>query len=221
MPGSRIKEVRMNLPTILEAAALLGPAYEYLLPVAPTLDQNFLQQSDRPQKITLVPEALPALWHSRAGIVASGTATVEAAMMNTPFVMVYRVSRLTYLLGKPRVKVSRFAMVNLIADDEVVPELVQDDFTAQNVVDHIATQFFRTVSARAHDRRLGPGEGTAKSSGRRRTLLSTRRTGRRKSSFRSDQAPIEGQFHLQTVFPGLSVIIVMTAYLAGDKDLTR
>jgi lipid-A-disaccharide synthase len=139
MPGSRIKEVRMNLPTILEAAAVLGPAYEYLLPVAPTLDQNFLRSLVGGRKITLVPESLPALWHSRAGIVASGTATVEAAMMNTPFVMVYRVSRLTYRLGKPRVKVSRFAMVNLIADDDVVPELVQDDFTAQNVVDHIAT----------------------------------------------------------------------------------
>jgi lipid-A-disaccharide synthase len=81
-----------------------------------------------------LPEALPALYHSRAGIIASGTATVEAAMMNTPFVMVYRVSPLTYLLGKPRVKVPRFAMVNLIAEDEVVPELVQHDFTAANVV---------------------------------------------------------------------------------------
>jgi lipid-A-disaccharide synthase len=81
-----------------------------------------------------VPDALPALWHSRAGIVASGTATVEAAMMNTPFVMVYRVSPLTYLLGKPRVKVPRFAMVNLIAEEEVVPELVQHDFTAGKVV---------------------------------------------------------------------------------------
>ena len=85
-------------------------------------------------KIKLVPDALPALFHSRAGIVASGTATVEAAMMNTPFVMVYRVSPLTYALGKPRVKVPRFAMVNLIAGEEVVPELVQHDFTASNVV---------------------------------------------------------------------------------------
>jgi len=55
-------------------------------------------------------------------------------MMNTPFVMVYRVSPLTYLLGKPRVKVPRFAMVNLIAGEEVVPELVQHDFTAANIV---------------------------------------------------------------------------------------
>jgi len=134
MPGSRVKEVCMNLPTILESAAQLGSAYEFLLPVAPTLDRNFLSSLIGSQKITLVPDALPALWHSRAGIVASGTATVEAAMMNTPFVMVYRVSPLTYLLGKPRVKVPRFAMVNLIAGEEVVPELVQHDFTAANVV---------------------------------------------------------------------------------------
>jgi lipid-A-disaccharide synthase len=134
MPGSRVKEVRMNLPTILESAALLGNSYEFLLPVAPTLDRSFLQSLIGEQKISLVPEALPALYHSRAGIVASGTATVEAAMMNTPLVMVYRVSPLTYLLGKPRVKVPRFAMVNLIAEEEVVPELVQHDFTAEKVV---------------------------------------------------------------------------------------
>lgn len=134
MPGSRVKEVRMNLPTILESASLLGSAYEFLLPVAVTLDRSFLLNLIGQQKITLVPDALPALWHSRAGIVASGTATVEAAMMNTPFVMVYRVSPLTYALGKPRVKVPRFAMVNLIAGEEIVPELVQHDFTAEKVV---------------------------------------------------------------------------------------
>ena len=58
-------------------------------------------------------------------------------MMNLPFVMVYRVSGLTYLLGKPRVKVPRFAMVNLIAGEEVVPELVQQDFTAENVASRV------------------------------------------------------------------------------------
>ena len=134
MPGSRVKEVRMNLPTILESAALVGSSYESVLPVAPTLDRSFLAKLIGGQKVTLVTDALPALHHSRAGIVASGTATVEAAMMNTPFVMVYRVSPLTYLLGKPRVKIPRFAMVNLIAEEEVVPELVQQDFTAENVV---------------------------------------------------------------------------------------
>ena len=134
MPGSRVKEVRMNLPTMLAAAAEIGGTYEFLLPVAPTLDRAFLQTLIGQQSITLVPAALPALAHSRAGIIASGTATVEAAVMGMPFVMVYRVSPLTYALGKPRVKVPRFAMVNLIAGEEVVPELVQGDFTAQNVV---------------------------------------------------------------------------------------
>ena len=141
MPGSRRKEVRMNLPTMLEAAARLGRSFEFLLPVARTLDAAFLrelaktrQAASLQQNIRLVPEALPALFHSRAGIVASGTATVEAAIMGTPFVMVYRVSRLTYALGKPRVKVPYFAMVNLIAEEEVVPELVQHKFTAENIV---------------------------------------------------------------------------------------
>jgi lipid-A-disaccharide synthase len=137
MPGSRVKEVRMNLPTILAAAAQIGSDYEFLLPVAPTLDRAFLKSIIGRQDIRLVPESLPALWHSRAGIIASGTATVEAAMMRTPFVMVYRVSQLTYALGKPRVKVPHFAMVNLIAGEKVVPELVQDDFTAANVVAQI------------------------------------------------------------------------------------
>jgi lipid-A-disaccharide synthase len=134
MPGSRVKEVRMNLPTILQAAALLGSDHEFILPVAPTLDRAFLKSIIGQQRIILVPESLPALWHSRAGMVASGTATVEAAMMRTPFVMVYRVSPLTYLLGRPRVKIPHFAMVNLIAGKQVVPELVQHEFTATNVV---------------------------------------------------------------------------------------
>ena len=135
MPGSRVKEVRMNLPAILESASKLGSTYEFLLPVAPTLERAFLQAlvADN-SSIRLVSEALPALVQSRAGIIASGTATVEAAMMGTPFVMVYLVSPLTYLVGRPRVKVSHFAMVNLIAGEEIVPELVQEDFTADNVV---------------------------------------------------------------------------------------
>jgi len=134
MPGSRVKEVRMNLPIMLEAAAQLDRAFEFLLPIAPTLECHWLEGLVGRQAITFVPEALPALWHSRAGIIASGTATIEAAVMSTPFVMVYRVSPLTYIMGKPRVKVRHFAMVNLIADEEVVSELVQHQFTANNVV---------------------------------------------------------------------------------------
>ena len=116
MPGSRQKEVRMNLPTVLEAADRMGSAYEFLLPVARTLDLAFFRQliglsRTNTANIHLVSGALPALFHSRAAIIASGTATVEAAIMGTPF-----------------------AMVNLIAGEQVVPELVQHTFTAQNIV---------------------------------------------------------------------------------------
>src|SRR4051812_31658964 len=148
MPGSRKKEVRMNLPGILQAAELLGTSYEFLLPVAATVDRNLLAaevsnshfsknaRSGAPSGnvLHLVAEALPALAHSCAGIIASGTATVEAAVMETPFVMVYRVTPLTYLLGRWTIKVPHFAMVNLIAGEEVVPELVQQDFTAERIV---------------------------------------------------------------------------------------
>jgi lipid-A-disaccharide synthase len=135
MPGSRMKEVRLNLPVILQSVATLGPQYDFLLPVAPTLDRIWLEGLiGKTSSVRLVPDALPALAHSRAGIIASGTATVEAALMGTPFVMVYRVSPLTYLLGRSRVRVPHFAMVNLIAGKTVVPELVQRDFTAEKVV---------------------------------------------------------------------------------------
>jgi lipid-A-disaccharide synthase len=176
MPGSRVKEVRMNLPTILKSAELLGPDYQFLLPVAPTLDRGFLaslieRKPIADVRITLVPESLPALGHSRAGIVASGTATVEAAMMNTPFVMVYCVSFLTYLLGKPRVRVPYFAMVNLIAGEQVVPELVQHDFNAKTVVYHLreilpdgpGRQRMLDGLARVKARLLPPGTGSASS----------------------------------------------------------
>ena len=145
MPGSRRKEVKMNLPEILQAVTALGNEFEFLLPVAPTLSAEFLKtrisETSRRKgipnsinQIHLVPATLPALAHSRAGIIASGTATVEAAMMELPFVMVYRVTPLTYLLGRSTVKVPHFAMVNLIAGKEIVPELVQDDFTAERIV---------------------------------------------------------------------------------------
>ena len=138
MPGSRAKEVRMNLPEMLQAANLLGDDYEFVIPVAPTISKDLIlevmKRDSGTVAIHLVADALPALAHSRAGVIASGTATVEAAMMGTPFVMVYRVSRLTYFLGRSRVKVPHFAMVNLIAGREIVPELVQHDFTAEKVV---------------------------------------------------------------------------------------
>jgi lipid-A-disaccharide synthase len=142
LPGSRFKEIRLNLPEMIEAASQLHEPYEFLLPFAPTLTPGHIDQvrtmlpSEGP-RITLVNDARAALHHARASVVASGTATVEAALIGNPFIVVYRVSKVTYSVARRVVKVPYVAMVNLIAGREVVPELIQSDFTAPNVVLHL------------------------------------------------------------------------------------
>ena len=138
LPGSRHKEIRMNLPAMLRMAELLGCDYQFVLPIAPGIDPwwlDLLVQKLNPSYnfILLTTTDTRALAHARAAVVASGTATVEAAMMGTPMVVVYRVSPLTWTLGRPLVHVKHFAMVNLIAGELVVPELIQADFTPENV----------------------------------------------------------------------------------------
>jgi lipid-A-disaccharide synthase len=139
LPGSREKELRLNLPEILAAAALLqgrGDNFEFVLPVASTLSHEWVEQQLKPSpvRIKLASEAGPVLMHSRAAVVASGTATVEAALTGTPFVVVYRLKPLTWLLGRRLVSLDTFAMPNLIAGRKIVPELIQDGFNAQNIV---------------------------------------------------------------------------------------
>ncbi len=139
LPGSRKKEVGMNLPALLEAAEHMKDRFQFLLPVASTLDRAWMQ-SLMPASgthIRLVGQASSALPHLRAAAVASGTATVEAALAGTPMVVVYRVSSLTWKLGRGLLRVPFIAMPNLIAGREVVPELVQSDFTADVVASRI------------------------------------------------------------------------------------
>ncbi len=136
LPGSRRGEVSRIFPVLLQAAQLLGPDYVYTVPVASTLDAawmaSFLHHYGGPP-ITFTRDARATVLHARAAAVASGTSTLEAALIGTPFAMVYRVAPLTWRLGRRLVKVDRFAMVNLIAERDVVPELVQTDFTPQRV----------------------------------------------------------------------------------------
>jgi lipid-A-disaccharide synthase len=140
LPGSRRGEVSRIFPVLLEAAQLLGPDYVYIVPVASTLDADwmasFLRDYSGPP-ITLTKDARATLLHARAAAVSSGTATLEAALIGTPFVMVYGVAPLTWRLGRRLVKVDRFAIVNLIAERDVVRELVQADFTPQRVCEEL------------------------------------------------------------------------------------
>jgi len=143
LPGSRAKEVRLNLPEMVKAAQALQHSsdYEFLLPLAPTLtgEQRAEIQAMLPiaPKITITGDSRATLHHARASVVASGTATVEAALIGNPFVVVYRVSRVTYAVAQRVVDVPHVAMVNLIAGRRAVPELIQSDFTAANLVLHL------------------------------------------------------------------------------------
>jgi lipid-A-disaccharide synthase len=139
LPGSRRREVRLNLPPMLEAVELLSKEsaeYEYLLPVASTLDPEWVRYQLGPvhKTIKLTENAQATALLCRAAVVASGTATVETALTGTPFVVVYRLSPLTWLFGRRLVKLDTFAMPNLIAGKKVVPELIQSDFTGKAVM---------------------------------------------------------------------------------------
>ena len=154
LPGSRPREIRDHLPEMLEAARSLaqsvplaahsGQAFEFIVPLASTL--NVAQRAEALQiardhggglAVRMMDDARSALMHARASVVASGTATVEAALIGNPFVVVYRVSTLTYAIAKRVVKVPHVAMANLIAGKRVVPELIQHDFTAANIVQQL------------------------------------------------------------------------------------
>jgi lipid-A-disaccharide synthase len=142
LPGSRKKEVLLNLPEMLGAARLLAShpeGFEFVLPVASTLDESWLrrQLALAGEDVRLTHDARAALKHSRAAVVASGTATVEAALAGAPFTVVYRLAPLTWLLGRRLVSLDTFAMPNLIAGRRIVPELIQKDFTAANIVREI------------------------------------------------------------------------------------
>jgi lipid-A-disaccharide synthase len=161
LPGSRWREIEANLPTMVEMACRHPRNVEYILPVASTIDRARLadftagwisyNQTTHSQAhagtplpyIHLVSDAREALHHARASIVASGTATVQAALIGNPFVAVYKVSALTYTIAKYFISYPPeiwppanpllyedlpIAMPNLIAGRRIVPELIQASF---------------------------------------------------------------------------------------------
>ena len=141
LPGSRKGELFHHLPVLQEACARIDariPA-QFLVAAAHPKDVQMLQAGwAAGLKVHVVEgETYNALAAADAAIVSSGTATVEAALLDAPMVVVYRVSPLTAALAKPLVRTPCFAMVNLIAQKKVVPELVQDDFTPEKVAGEV------------------------------------------------------------------------------------
>ena len=144
LPGSRRSEIEHHVPILRESIEALSrqqPELQFIVSRAPTVPAATLIDRLGPaiDRVRLLNGSLhDGLAHAAVAIVASGTAPMEAALVGTPMVVVYRVSRASYFLGKPFVDVPFFSMVNLIAERELVPELMQDGMTPANIVEHVS-----------------------------------------------------------------------------------
>ncbi|MGH9354112.1 MAG: hypothetical protein ACRD2G_18440, partial [Terriglobia bacterium] len=139
-------EIRYILPTLLKAARQLAEQrrVQFVLPVAPgleaqTVEARLRRGSSGASGIRVLERSTyDALAWSTLAIVASGTATVEAALLRRPMVVVYRVSPVTAFLARRMVDINFFSMVNILAGKKVVEELIQDGFTAPRLVSEVA-----------------------------------------------------------------------------------
>ena len=138
LPGSRRTEVAFNLPAMLEAAAQLARSrpVQFVVACAPTIDSSWLESlvtrgyTGNATLRALNNSTQEALHYADAAVVASGTATIEAALRECPMVVVYRVSAFTAMCARFMIDVPFYSMVNLLAGHAAVPELIQSDFTA-------------------------------------------------------------------------------------------
>lgn len=139
LPGSRMSEVTRNLPPLLKAVPLISRqlnSVQFIIPAAPGLDSDKIKGMVSPEGpiVRVVEDNIyDVMQISDLLLVASGTATVEAAIMGTPMVVVYRVSPFSYLLGKLLINVKNIGMVNIIAKKTIVPELIQGDLNPKQI----------------------------------------------------------------------------------------
>jgi lipid-A-disaccharide synthase len=139
LPGSRRNEVQRLLPLLLESACLLlrdFPNLQFIIPVAPAIDRCEIEKCIERFNVDvrLVEEhTYDVLNICDLIITASGTATLEAAIVNTPMIIVYKISFLSYVVGRLLIKVKDVGLVNLIAEKRVVPELIQGEASPINI----------------------------------------------------------------------------------------
>lgn len=142
LPGSRTKEISSMLPVFIEAAKLIKQQKRevcFAIAVAPTIHKEQLGISEALSEelgLTIInEERYDMMAACDLVMAASGTVTLELAILNVPMVVAYRISPVTYFLGRRLIKVRYAALVNLVADKEVVPELLQDDCTGAKMKD--------------------------------------------------------------------------------------
>jgi len=135
LPGSRKEEVVNLLPTMVKAAIELRasfPKLKCILPKAPTIPEELIASMlvSRPIEIKVIPgQIYKVLSACDCAFVASGTATLETAIMQVPMVILYRVSPLSYRIGRKVIRVPAIGLPNLVAEKKIVPELIQDEAT--------------------------------------------------------------------------------------------
>lgn len=139
LPGSRPQEVQRILPIMLSAAGFVSKKLgdvSFLIPIASSIDRLSIDREVERTSLSIKlvsGDAASVLACSDAAVVTSGTATLEAALVGTPMVVVYRMSWLTYILGRWLVKLKHVGLVNIIAGREVVPELLQGAATGKKI----------------------------------------------------------------------------------------
>jgi lipid-A-disaccharide synthase len=135
LPGSRRQELAHHLERLAGTVDLMRrrrPDLQFALALAPSLDAAATAAALDGRPVAIVTGRTQAVLSScTAAVVASGTATVEAALLDAPMVVVYRLSAITYALGRRFVSVPHYAMVNLIAGRRLVPEIIQREFTPE------------------------------------------------------------------------------------------
>jgi len=138
LPGSRRSEAVRHIPELKKAAEIMagkGPM-SFILPAAPTCGAAFFEELLRGSHIRAIEgEAWDALAHCDVALCASGTVTVEAALLGAPMVTFYRVTPVSWAIGKLLVRVPFYSMVNLIAEQRIVPELMQDEMTGARIAE--------------------------------------------------------------------------------------
>ncbi len=137
LPGSRKQEIATSLPIMMEVAKSFEN-YQFVIAGAPSISQDFYRNITKDSYMPVLSNQTHALLkESKAAIVTSGTATLEAAILKVPQVVCYKTSSISYFLAKLVVKVKYIALVNLICDKEVVKELIQDDFNTDNLLNEL------------------------------------------------------------------------------------
>jgi lipid-A-disaccharide synthase len=174
LPGSRESEVRTILPVLLEAACALRdrrPELRFVIGKSPVVSRELYQEITARSggRFEVGEDAVDVLGRARAAMVASGTATLQAALLETPLVVVYRTSRFNYFLAKRLVRIPHVGLVNVLAGREVAREFVQGSARPGDIADEMARMLDDTPRReqavecfRELRRRLGDGRGCAR-----------------------------------------------------------